>query len=85
MIKQLITPPANQILSVKESATLAEVDIGTIRRWIKRGARGRKLPAVWAGGQMVVLWSDLRAFLGRLVADAPRELVAVGAGADDAA
>jgi hypothetical protein len=51
----------------------------TLTRWIHRGVRGRRLPAVRAGGgRYAVHLADLAAFVERLNGDAP-ELPAVHA------
>ena len=51
-------------LSVAEIAVRLRVSEPTVRRWIAREVRGRRLPSYLAGGRRFVLRDDLVAFLG---------------------
>ncbi len=59
-VSDLLTLPR---LSLAEAAAFCGVSVQTLRNWVDRGARGRRLPAVYIGGRRFVLRSDLALFL----------------------
>jgi len=81
-----MTSTPRKIVSLSEAAAWIERNgtgqrphTSTLTRWIHRGVRGRRLPAIRAGGgRYVVDLADVAAFIQRLNADAP-ELPAVHA------
>ncbi len=49
--------------TLKQTATLAGVNLATVWRWCLYGARGRKLRSIHIGGRRFILATDLEAFL----------------------
>lgn len=56
-------------LSFRDVAELFDVTPGTVHRWRRSGARGRRLQSVLAGGKRMVARTQLSEFLQRDAAD----------------
>ena len=56
-----------KLLTVQEVADQVGFSLETIRRYIKRGINGKRLPAIRMGREYRIRPSDLREFLAQLI------------------